>query len=398
MVANEPPIDPEQSNSETSDKSNEPEEVQDSLLRGLGTPKEKPKKEVAAPQSEEDILNDRLSAFLEETEKSPEQNEPWLNNFWNNEVSDDEKRRPSGDELEADTSSSPDISSQVMDDYLYEEWKRISGNSGNPAQEPPVTPSKIFDFSTQESEEVPLNHLPEPREFDFLEGIEEPTPPEELDSIFTLPVDRSHEALVEMRSLIQDDAPHSSEVFIDKDRPVQAKKRKTKLTRLEVFLISFIVLLTLATASIVIRSIYFPAHVQEPASTAGPSVIVTAGDILPTPHELIMTGGWSFPLNKNTLVDGQWKPRGPEWLADADVSRIVALPWNAQLEAIVHSLNPGDSITLVFNNQTEIKYKVQKSEQIAVTDAELMNSTTPSLIIILYGQDSPSRWVITCLP
>jgi len=410
MVANEPadhPDDPEPHNPWAAQPpENEPEpspdEFDEFLLRRLGdTPPPPPVQ--PDPVTDDAALNERFSAFFADNDEPKEKNETWLDSFWKNDVPESEKQE-FAQQAPDDAASSADTQQNVSDDFLYQEWMRLSGqNADGPRETRTETPTentaRIFDF------EEPANAEPQQTEpntaydraFLFEDNSNTFTPTEVNSSIFSTSEDRSGQVLEEMRSLIKEElpAPHQ-DAFVQPAKLPKERKAPLKFTRLEIILISLIIVLVLATGLIIIRGTFFvPAISAPPASTA---ILPNTPESVPSPTELIMTGGWKFQLNKNTMVDDLWNPTGPEWFAGTEVSRIVALPWSPQLEAILPSLKPGDPITLLFDNQSEIIYKIEKVEQISATQAELMNNTTPSLVIFLYGQNSPSRWVITSLP
>jgi hypothetical protein len=402
MADNEPQNNPEQQNPGHTDENHEvnaPDIFQDHLLRGLGNPQELSTEEAPSVLSDDDLLNDRLSIFFNEPDdNSQEKPDNWLNNFWNSDVSDKDKRTTDDDSPNTETFHLPDAETppQVMDDFLYEEWRRLSEKSNVRPNSVDKTSSPSF-FAELDAEIGQQNALPAPHEVAFLEDSELTPLPETEGSIFTVPGTRSVDALVEMRSLIEEDPTENPETLSGAEKNNKKNKGGAKLNRLEIVLILFIILLTLLTAGMAIKTFYFPNTQSENPNNSLPLPDITT-NIAPDPTELEMTGGWTFVLQKSTFIQDQWKPTGPEWLVGAEVRRIVVLPWSAQIEAIVHSLKVDDPITLKFSNQTSLKYKIQKAEQVAVTDAELMNSTTPSLVIILYGQASPNRWVITCIP
>ena len=402
MAANEPQNNPEQQNPGHTDENPEidaPDIFQDDLLRGLGSSQELSTEEAPSVLSDDDLLNDRLSLFLNEPDDdAQEKPETWLNNFWNSDVSDKDKRTSDDTAPNTEAFHLPDAETppQVMDDYLYEEWRRLSEKSNVRPNSVDRASSPSF-FAQLDAEIGQQNALPAPHEVAFLEDSELTPLPETDGSIFTVHGTRSVDALLEMRSLIEEDPTENPETLSSAEKFDPKNKGRAKLNRLEMILILFIILLTLLTTGMAIKTFYFP-NAQSENPTSSLPLPNTTPNIIPDPVELEMTGGWKFTLQKSTFIQDQWKPAGPEWLVGAEVRRIVVLPWNAQIEAIVHSLKVDDPITLKFNNQTSLKYKVQKAEQVAVTDAELMNSTTPSLVIILYGQSSPNRWVITCIP
>lgn len=119
---------------------------------------------------------------------------------------------------------------------------------------------------------------------------------------------------------------------------------------------------------------------------------------LPYPTSVSLPGGWSFKLAKGSLVDGEWNPRGAEWLQGTEVCRWVALPWSRQLEAVVRTLNPKDPVELMMSNQDKLVYEVYSLRQMSAEEMQALDSNSPCLLIVLAESDSDKRWVLTALP
>jgi len=119
---------------------------------------------------------------------------------------------------------------------------------------------------------------------------------------------------------------------------------------------------------------------------------------LPYPTAVSLPGGWTFQLGRGTVQNGKWDPGGAEWLEGTEVSRWVALPWNRQLEAVIRTLNPKDPIELVMSNNDKLTYKVYSVQEMSPEEMQALDSSTPSLLLILSQSDSEKRWVLTALP
>ena len=118
----------------------------------------------------------------------------------------------------------------------------------------------------------------------------------------------------------------------------------------------------------------------------------------PYPTGIELTGGWYFPLNPSTVIQGKWQPKGPEWLRGSEIRRMVALPWNRQLEAVIISLVPGDTLNLSFSNGEKLVYQVDRVERMMASSTSQLEDLSPSLLIVLALEDSTDRWLITCTP
>jgi hypothetical protein len=119
---------------------------------------------------------------------------------------------------------------------------------------------------------------------------------------------------------------------------------------------------------------------------------------LPYPTSVSLPGGWSFNLGKGTLQDGEWNPRGAEWLQGTEVCRWVSLPWSLQLEAVLRTLNENDPIELGMSNNDKFTYEVDSIRQLSPEQMQELDSNSPCLLIILTQSDSDQRWVLTALP
>jgi hypothetical protein len=130
---------------------------------------------------------------------------------------------------------------------------------------------------------------------------------------------------------------------------------------------------------------------EPPPPTATPSNI-------PYPISISLPGGWVFPLNRGSVVNGKWDPPRAEWLAGTEISRWVALPWNEQLEAVIRTLKLDDPITVFMSNNDSLVYKVKSIEQVPVDNISTLASKEPSLLLVLSKQDSDTRWVVSAVP
>jgi len=120
--------------------------------------------------------------------------------------------------------------------------------------------------------------------------------------------------------------------------------------------------------------------------------------ILPHPVAMSLPGGLNFNLSKGTLEEGEWNPRGPEWLEGTEICRWVAIPWSRQLEAVIRTLNPNDPIELVMSNNDKLVYKVYSVRQLSNEELQKVDTNSPCLLLVLAVTDSEKRWVLTALP
>ena len=119
---------------------------------------------------------------------------------------------------------------------------------------------------------------------------------------------------------------------------------------------------------------------------------------LPFPVAMSLPGGLNFNLGKGAITDGQWNPRGPEWLQGTEICRWVAIPWSKQLEAVVRTLTPDDSIELVMSNNDRLAYAVSSIDELTLEQMQALDQNSPCLLLVLAEQDAEARWVVTAKP
>jgi hypothetical protein len=119
---------------------------------------------------------------------------------------------------------------------------------------------------------------------------------------------------------------------------------------------------------------------------------------LPYPVAMSLPGGLNFNLGKGSITDGQWNPRGPEWLQGTEICRWVAIPWSKQLEAVVRTLTPDDSIELVMSNNDRLSYAVYSIQELTLEEMQALDQNSPCLLLVLAEQDAEKRWVVTAKP
>lgn len=119
---------------------------------------------------------------------------------------------------------------------------------------------------------------------------------------------------------------------------------------------------------------------------------------LPYPVSIELPGGLNFNLGQGALDDGEWNPRGPEWLEGTEICRWVSIPWSKQLEAVIRTFTQDDEITLLMSNNDRLVYKVYSRRQLTIADMQKLDSDSPCLLLVLADAKSEERWVITALP
>jgi hypothetical protein len=124
---------------------------------------------------------------------------------------------------------------------------------------------------------------------------------------------------------------------------------------------------------------------------------VSSGE-MPIPVGMEFPGGWVFAL-KTSTAGSPWTPTTSEWLNGTEIRRVVGIPWNKQVEAIIQTFVPGDSINLLMNNGDKLIYKVTSVAQVDIQDSSVLYDTQPSLAVVLFGAvDTNKRWVVIAFP
>ena len=154
------------------------------------------------------------------------------------------------------------------------------------------------------------------------------------------------------------------------------------------FGLAFLGLIMAVIASVVLFNVYKQNRPQVPTEVSN----------LPFPTSMSLPGGLNFNLGKGSLQDGQWNPRGPEWLQGTEVCRWVAIPWSLQLEAVIRTLNKDDQIEIVMSNNDRLVYNVYSVGELSNEELQKVPTDSPCLLLVLAKADSETRWVLTALP
>ena len=337
------------------------------------------------------------------------------------EESDDE----SADDLLDDVRRSLIEDATHTDEKQSKWWKRIGKGSrkektevakNEPIEEAkipvaPVTETIVEKTDTLDSDVDPIDELIEMLESETKPDVEKAPPanvqavapePEKIIDVeelkkhaFAHRENEKNEDLSEVRSIA---LAGEDEVFVEVestrqdplDERLKAIENALKPYRSFINLtIAFLGIVMAVIASVFLYNFYKASLPAKPAEEVSN---------LPYPTSVSLPGGWSFNLGKGSLVDGQWNPRGAEWLEGTEVCRWVALPWNRQLEAVLRTLNPNDPIELTMSNQDKLVYEVYSVRQMSPEEMQKLDSNSPCLLIVLAEADSEKRWVLTALP
>ena len=179
------------------------------------------------------------------------------------------------------------------------------------------------------------------------------------------------------------------QTFLDKIR---------SLPRIDIFLIAVLVIVVLAFIVLLVTFLPQANNVVPPLETPTPTLEATTTSGVPIPVGLVLPGGWQFQLATGNLTEGKWAPTTSEWLNGTELRRVVAIPWNKQLEAVVKTFAANDILELGFSNGDKIDYKIQSVSQYPITDTDILYDTHPSLVVVLINQNSEDRWVVIGAP
>jgi hypothetical protein len=204
---------------------------------------------------------------------------------------------------------------------------------------------------------------------------------ENISEVRAIALEGEEEVFVEVESKAEDPLEERLKAF---ENAIQPYRRYINLAFV------FLGVVMAVIAGLLLYNIYQQATPQPtPAAVSN----------LPFPTSVSLPGGWSFNLGKGALQeDGKWNPQGAEWLEGTEVCRWVALPWSRQLEAVIRTLNPDDSIELAMSNNDRFVYKVYSVRQLTSEEMLDLDSNSPCLLLVLAEADSDSRWVLTALP
>lgn len=142
---------------------------------------------------------------------------------------------------------------------------------------------------------------------------------------------------------------------------------------------------------------FTPTRTPLPEPTATPyALALTTGDAAeagndPASIEIV---GFSYVLGVGQVVNGEWNPQAAEWLADTDLHRVIAVPWEPNLANAVTTLRPGNLLTVRLRNGELAKYKISAVSRVQRQQIEVLAGRTPGLSVVLYGEPSDQRTVI----
>ena len=332
-----------------------------------------PPEESVLDVSADDLLDDVRRSLIEDDAQSDEKKSTW----W--------KRRAKGKRKDASEEVLPVVESAVNVDetpksegeYLEQIDELID------LLEPEVEAPKLE--AVAEPVVVPPTVEPEPvvdldelkkRVFSPAEAVEE----RELSEVRNIALEGSEDVFVEVEAKTADPLDERLQAFKNSLRPYR---------RAIDFALAFLGVVVAVSVLFMMYTFYQRSLPPEPATEASN---------LPFPTSMVLPGGLNFNLGKGAINDGEWNPRGPEWLEGTEICRWVAIPWSTQLEAVVRTLTQKDTIDLVMNNADRFTYNVNSIQELTLAQMQELDQNSPCLLLVLAKQDSDKRWVVTAIP
>jgi hypothetical protein len=330
----------------------------------------------------DDLLEDVRRSLIEEEETREKEERP---KWW--------KRIGKGSRKNAPEPETPKVVEEINLPALeFEETAPISNQEAESEEYLDDIDELIDLLETEETQKKPAVEEevpPEPEKVVDLEELKkqafQPRPTsateQSLSEVRSIALEGDEEVFVEVQSTPQDPL---------EERISAVENALTPYRRYINFVVAFIGLIMAVIAGAVLFNIY-----KQSVAAAAPTELPSN---VPFPTGVSLPGGWTFKLAKGSLVDGNWNPKGAEWLQGTEVCRWVALPWSKQLEAVIRTLNPDDAIQLGMSNNDMLTYKVYSIQQMSPAEMQKLDSNKPCLLIVLAEPEAEKRWVLTSLP
>lgn len=109
--------------------------------------------------------------------------------------------------------------------------------------------------------------------------------------------------------------------------------------------------------------------------------------------------GRSLLINAVTLTDGQWKAGAEagraEWVYGTLINYLVGLPATTENSDMLKALSATDEIAIDLANGQSLRFKFVGRQLVTANATEIFAQTKPGLTIILLGENSDQRLVIT---
>jgi len=328
--------------------------------------------------SVDDLLDDVRRSLIEDEAQAEDKKPGWLSRIARGFQKDETAvSSPVERESEPLAQDVPTVS-QPEDQYLDEIDQLIDMLEPEVAlEEPKPEPIPV-------EEPAPLPE-PEPRVdvdelkkrvFSPREGAEQ----QEVSEVRSVAFEGGEDVFVEVQSTKEDASQERMKAFENSLRPYR---------QYIYFAIAFLGIVLAVAAVGIMYTAYQRTRPPEPTPVVSN---------LPHPTAMSLPGGLNFNLGRGSITDGKWNPSGPEWLQGTEICRWVAIPWSKQLEAVVRTLTPDDSIELVMSNNDRLTYDVFSIQELTLEEMQALDQNSPCLLLVLAEQDAEQRWVVTAKP
>jgi len=328
--------------------------------------------------SVDDLLDDVRRSLIEDEAQAEDKKPGWLSRIARGFQKDETAvSSPVESESEPLAQDVPTVS-QPEDQYLDEIDQLIDMLEPEVAlEEPKPEPIPV-------EEPAPLPE-PEPRVdvdelkkrvFSPREGAEQ----QEVSEVRSVAFEGGEDVFVEVQSTKEDASQERMKAFENSLRPYR---------QYIYFAIAFLGIVLAVAAVGIMYTAYQRTRPPEPTPVVSN---------LPHPTAMSLPGGLNFNLGRGSITDGKWNPSGPEWLQGTEICRWVAIPWSKQLEAVVRTLTPDDSIELVMSNNDRLTYDVFSIQELTLEEMRALDQNSPCLLLVLAEQDAEQRWVVTAKP
>ena len=332
----------------------------------------------SAEDSMDDLLDDVRRSLIEDEAQGAEKKPGWLSRI----TKGFQKDQPAADvpvEMEPIAVEPAVPMETAQEDQYLDEIDELIDMLAPDAQESKPEPVHAAEPELQPEPEpqapVDMEELKK-RVFSPREGAEA----QEMSEVRAVTLEGGEDVFVEVDATKADTAQDRAKAFENSLRPY----RQTIY-----FAIAFLGIVMAVLAVGIMYTAYQRTRPPEPTA------IVSN---LPYPVSMSLPGGLNFNLGKGAIQDGKWNPAGPEWLQGTEICRWVAIPWSKQLEAVVRTLTPDDSIELVMSNNDRLEYAVFSIQELTLEEMQALDQNSPCLLLVLAEQDAEKRWVVTAKP
>ena len=329
--------------------------------------------------SMDDLLDDVRRSLIEDEAESAEKKPGWLSRITKGFQKDQPVAESSGEPEVLPSISDVPVEEAPKDDPYLDEIDELIDMLEPEVAEPKPEPVPMAEVTPpQEPEPEPPVDMEElkKRVFSPREGGEE----QEMSEVRTVALEGGEDVFVEVEATKADAAQDRMKAFENSLRPYRQSIY---------FAVAFLGIVLAVLAVGIMYTAYQRTRPPEPTPIASN---------LPYPVSMSLPGGLNFNLGKGAITDGQWNPRGPEWLQGTEICRWVAIPWSKQLEAVVRTLTQDDSIELVMSNNDRLSYAVFSIQELTLVEMQALDQNSPCLLLVLAEQDAEKRWVVTAKP